>query len=154
MKLFFAISMLILTSCKSETEKPLDKLDWLIGNWESKPADKQILEKWTKLNDSTLLGQSLFVKGSDTLLGEKMQIFSIGETLVFRTEVTDQNEGATIEFVMDSISDTRVYFRNDNHDFPQQIVYTHPTEKSILAYIDGNLNGQYERVDFKLSRSK
>lgn len=148
--------MLLWNACNSNRKSTpeIQKLEWLIGTWSTNAMGKEILESWKQMDDSTLVGASYFINGEDTLLSEQMEIQERFNGTYFSTQLVDQNDGQIISFKLNRSDDQAFYFRNDQHDFPQQVVYTHPKTDSLWAYIDGNLNGQYNRVDFKMKRTK
>lgn len=49
----------------------IENSNWLIGRWENNSVEGNLSEFWTMANDSTLLGESYFVIGKDTVFGEK-----------------------------------------------------------------------------------
>jgi hypothetical protein len=151
--IFITIALIGFSSCSKNYEK-IEAINWMIGDWEAKVQGSDLQESWTKIDDSTLLGESYFVKDGDTLFTESMTIHERKGILSFNTLVDNPNEGDTIQFVMIKNGDRKVQFENLLHDFPQQVVYTSPTKDSLNAYIDGNLNGNYERIDFLMKKKK
>lgn len=146
-------SLLTLAACSKPYER-MQQLTWMEGEWHSKMQGKEIIEKWKLEDDSTLVGTSYFVKELDTLLSENMTISIRNGDLCFNAQVSDQNDGETVPFKVLKMEEKKVHFENLLHDFPQQIVYYSTTKDSLAAYIDGNLNGNYERIDFRMKRLK
>lgn len=152
--LFIALTGLI-SSCSKRYED-MDQLGWLQGKWSSDIQGKNMLEEWVRLNDSTIMGHSYFMEGTDTILGEKMTIATRLNTTYFQTVISQKGKENvdTTRFEMAEIEEGKIVFENLFHDFPQRIVYTHPSKDSIWAYLDGELMGNYERIDFKMKKRK
>lgn len=158
--------MFWLTSCqekakeeqteKSEAAKPIemDKLLWLVGEWQNQSPDGVYTEKWEKVSDSLLSGKSSFVKGKDTLSSEQLKLRYINGVLCYLPTVKNQNQGQEVKFKLSTISDKEAKFENPQHDFPQQISYTRLTPDSAVAEISGKINGESRSEKFPLKRVK
>jgi hypothetical protein len=78
------ITILTFTSCKKSNEtSKIVVADWLLGKWENKSNTVNLLETWKKANDSLFTGESFFIKGKDTLHGERIQLKQNGENLFY-----------------------------------------------------------------------
>jgi hypothetical protein len=148
--LFFVIVSIL--SCSVKYDR-IEKVLWLQGKWESNIHGKKICEEWKLVNDSTLFGASYFIQNMDTLIQETMNI-EIREGQMFFKAIAIA-EDSTIEetkFELLSLTSEKVEFENLLHDFPQKIVYARQNKDSLIAYIDGNYNGQYNRINFPMKR--
>ncbi len=59
------VAFLLLVSCQSKSGKKyeqLEKINWLIGNWENKMPNGTLKEIWIKENDSTFSAKSYYYK--------------------------------------------------------------------------------------------
>ncbi len=84
MKNTFYIIVLVLTLASCQKPKKVSNIaenDWLLGKWENKSDEGNLLEIWKKVNDSLFIGESYFIKGKDTLHFEKIQMKQKGEAL-------------------------------------------------------------------------
>ena len=62
--------------------------------------------------------------------------------------VGGQNDGQPVTFREASFSDSMVVFENKGHDFPRRIVYVKQGEERMLAYIEGEVNGEYMKMEY------
>lgn len=149
--LFFAFVFLI--SC-SDSEKKLEELKWLIGEWENISEERKFYETWYLVNDSSFYGESYLTVKGDTVFHETMTLEYRLNEIILTPTTKDQNGGNSVEFKFTSKIDGEFIFENPEHDFPQRIIYSNPVPDSIVAYIDGNVNGEYNRSDFTFVRKK
>jgi hypothetical protein len=77
------------------------------------------------------------------------------DSLFFKTVITREDSLIeTARFNMLKLEEEKIVFENLLHDFPQRIVYAAENSNKLIAYIDGNLNGQYNRINFFMKRKK
>ncbi len=127
-----------LTSCKKskEVSKIVGK-DWLLGKWENKSDEGNLLEIWTKANDSVFIGESYFIKEKDTLHSEKIQLKQQGEDLLYITTVKGQNNDKPITFKHNIEIAKQLVFENPKNDYPRKIVYKPFATSHLLIEISG-----------------
>lgn len=110
-------------------------------------------ESWNPANDTTYLGVGKFTDSAGRVLSnEEIRIVLRKDELWYIPTVDNQNMGKPISFKEGSFSDTMVIFENKGHDFPQRIGYIKKSENSIQAYIEGEIEGQMQRMDFDYER--
>lgn len=92
------------------------------------------------------MGSSRSIRG-DTMVTEfeQLRLFQRGGRAVYHAEPSGQT-GA--DFEAKSTSDTMVVFENATHDFPQRIIYRKRGADSLIARIEGTMNGQARGIDF------
>jgi hypothetical protein len=56
-------------------------------------------------------------------------------------------------FVSRLLTDSTVVFENLEHDFPQRVGYRRAGADSVLAWIEGTVDGKTRRVDFPYRRA-
>ena len=154
-----AILILILaltfTSClKSKEVSKIVVADWLLGNWENKSDDGDLLETWKKVNDSLYDGESYFIKGKDTLHFEKIQMKQKGEALYYIATIKGQNNDKPVTFKHNDTIEKQLVFENPKHDYPQRIVYSQITKDSIIIQISGIQQGKPSSERFSMKKSK
>lgn len=154
-----AILILILaltfTSClKSKEASKIVVADWLLGNWENKSDDGDLLETWKKVNDSLYDGESYFIKGKDTLHFEKIQMKQKGEALYYIATIKGQNNDKPVTFKHNDTIEKQLVFENPKHDYPQRIVYSQITKDSIIIQISGIQQGKPSSERFSMKKSK
>ena len=76
------VTILLFASCgKSKEFSKIVGKDWLLGKWENKSDDGNLLEIWRKVNDSLFIGEIYFIKEKDTLHSEKNELKQHEEAL-------------------------------------------------------------------------
>lgn len=153
---------ILAVACKSDSKtgaiasksySKIQQLNWLIGSWENKTELEQSYETWTKENDSTLLGHSFTLIGTDTVFAEKVTLKQIGDEVFFKVFAYQQNNDKPVTFKMIPSKDGVFTFQNQEHDFPSSISYSNPKKDSIHAWIEGEMNGEFQKIDFLFKRS-
>jgi hypothetical protein len=152
------LSLLIILSFAScQKSKEVSKIvaaNWLLGNWENKSDDGDLLETWKKVNDSIYDGESYFIKGKDTLHFEKIQMKQKGESLFYIATIRGQNNDKPVTFKHNDTIEKQLVFENPKHDFPQKIVYSQITNDSIIIQISGIQQGKPSSERFSMKKSK
>lgn len=154
-----------LTGCVSKTEvmslsypakevEGASVLDKLTGTWKSE--DGQSFERWTKDSDSTYRSEVYMLKGNDTVYTERASVFREKDRWIFENLVSGQNDGQKVRFTSGKeAGQDEIVFRNPLHDFPNEIHYTLPDDRTVHAYITGkNQNGGTDTIPFNYSRVK
>jgi hypothetical protein len=143
-------------SCQNKSEKnfeQLEKMNWLIGNWENKMDDGILSETWKKENDSTFSGKSYFIVNSkDTVHSETIILTQLNNQLIYSPTVKGQNDDKPIDFIMTSDSENNFVFENPKHDYPQKIVYKKATENSLVATISGMQQGKQSTESYPMKK--
>ena len=85
---------------------------------------KETLETWKKVNDSTFKAESYFIKEKDTLHFETIILQQKGEKLTYNATVKGQNNDKAVAFNLTSATEKKLVFENPKHDYPQKITYT------------------------------
>ena len=115
-------AMLICTSSFAQDILPFK---WLIGTWEMPRTQGGFrLESWLLKDSNTLLGKGLKVIGTDTTVLETIEIRADGENVWYIPTVPDQNNAEAVPFKLVLVNKNQFVFENQQHDFPQRIVYT------------------------------
>lgn len=127
---------------------------WLVGRWENNSTEGNLSEFWTKANDSTLLGESYFVIGKDTVFGEKVELKQRGNDFIYEARVAKQNDEKPVPFKLTKSSGNEMVFENPEHDYPNKIVYQKVSNDSLVAEIFGNKDGKAKSETFKMKRVK
>lgn len=146
---------LIFASCeKSKEVSKIVVADWLLGDWENKSKDGDLLEKWKKVNDSLYDGESYFIKGKDTLHFEKIQMKQKGKVLLYITTIKGQNNDKPVTFKYNDSIEKQLVFENPTRDYPQKIVYSQIAKDSIVIQISGIQQGKASSERFSMKKSK
>lgn len=149
-------TVLILASCQDKSEnkyEKLEKMTWLIGQWENKSPEGLLTETWTKDNDSTFSGQTYFIKNEkDTLHSESNVLTQTKEALIYRPTVKGQNNDQPVDFKLTSDLENSFTFENPKHDYPQKIVYKKLNDKSLVATISGIQQGKQSSESYPMKK--
>lgn len=142
-----------LTACNSDSSK-LDKLSWLEGKWQAKVQGNDVIETWSKDNDTSWTGESAFIKDGKTLFTEIMSIRVTDGKMQFISAVSDQNDAESVIFEEIQWENNKIVFENKAHDFPQRVTYKLKQENKMLAFISGEFGGKSQRIDFNFTKVK
>ena len=166
-KLFVLIGLVIIViSCKKSEQKhettkaniereydEIESLKWLVGNWTNIGPDQQSYENWIQKNDSTLTAYSYTTVLSDTVFQESMMVQQSSDSVYLVVSVPNQNEEKPVTFKLMPKVDKVFTFVNGKHDFPNKITYSNPVKDSIHAWIEGEVDSTYKKMDFYFKRS-
>jgi hypothetical protein len=106
-------------------------------------------EQWMAARGGSMLGMARTVRDGVTVSFEHLRIDGSGGNPVYIALPSGQ---ALTEFRGVVSTDTLVVFENPEHDFPQRILYRRVTGDSIVARIEGDMDGNSRAVDFPLAR--
>ncbi len=124
----------------------------LHGRWESLNQNTTQIEEWGLVAEGDLRGRGFVLEGRDTTFIEFLSIKEIDDTLRYFAQVSDQNDGETIEFKMRSQSKNIIEFANPAHDFPKRIVYEIEADSVLHTFIEGPRDGRTIRINFDYIR--
>lgn len=145
----------LLVSCQNKSEKKfgkLEKMNWLIGNWEQSLPDGTLKETWTMQNDSTFSGDSYFINTKDTVHFESIQLVQKAEELTYIATVVGQNNEQPVAFKLTSDTDDTFTFENPAHDYPQKISYKKVSGTSLIASISGKQQGKQSTESYAMNK--
>lgn len=140
MKNSIYIILVVVSFASCQKSKEVSKIvgkDWLLGKWENKSDEGNLLEIWKKENDSLFIGESYFIKEKDTLHSEKIQLKQQGENLLYIATVKGQNDDKPITFKHNIEIAKQLVFENPQHDYPRKIVYKPFAKGHLLIEISG-----------------
>lgn len=147
---------IIIVSCnsttnekKSNTEKPIENFDWLLGKWERlhEEAGKETFENWQKISQNEYSGIGFTMQGSDTIKQEKMQITKQHGKWALTVKIPEETQ--SIIFPITELKSDEFTCTNDSLDFPKNIRYWKNGEK-----INALVSGDSLKIDFEFERLK
>ncbi len=142
--------MLVLVPFTSLAGEPtVADLGWLAGCWSSDGREAESGEQWMAPAGGTMLGVARTVRDSKTVAYEFLRIQEKDGTLVYVASPSGQS---TTEFPLERITEDEVVFANPEHDFPQRIAYRRASDTSLLARIEGTVDGELRGIDFPMTR--
>ncbi|NNT72991.1 hypothetical protein HKT18_12250 [Flavobacterium sp. IMCC34852] len=149
-------SLTLLVSCQNKSDKQfekLEKMNWLIGQWENTTPEGYLTETWSKTNDSTFLGQTYFIiNKKDTVHNESIVLTQVNDDLIYRPTVKGQNNDEPVDFKLTSEVENVFSFENPKHDYPQKIVYKKVNDKSLIATITGKQQGKTSTESYPMQK--
>ncbi len=123
-------------------------LAWLEGAWTIETGRGQIVETWKIQNDSTLVGDSKFVKpNGEAAVQETLEMTKRNGEWVYISTVQGQNNNQPVSFKVFFARGSEFIAENTDHDFPQRIAYRRVGDR-IFASIEGRKNGGYNKQNF------
>jgi len=136
--IYILILVLAFASClKSKETSKIVGNDWLLGKWENKSGEGNLLEIWTKVNDSLFIGESYFIKENDTLHSEKIELQQKGEHLFYVSTIKGQNNDKPITFNHNIEIEKQLVFENPKNEYPRKIVYKPIAKDRIFIEVSG-----------------
>ena len=136
--IIFCLLIFCTTLCKAQsTSTDIKKLQWLTGEWNrtnAKPGRSGI-EKWVMNSANEMQGSGINMRGTDTVLIEKIKIIAKDNNIYYVADVPE-NKGVVL-FKFTKLTDNEFVCENPDHDFPKQIAYTRDGTK-LKATISGN----------------
>lgn len=135
-------------------KQSINNFHFLLGKWEMKTKSGKVVESWAKHRDSLTATSYQFNTKGDSILTEAVVLKKIdGIWHYCVTGFEKGNEGKT-NFKLVSSENGIFTFENKQHDFPQKISYQNKGKVKLLAWIEGNINGQQRKVSFPYLRKK
>lgn len=152
------LSLLVFCACKYQEDKKqyvlLNKANWFLGEWHCKSSYGDFTEKWEKLSDSTMIGESHIIQGNDTVFKENIVLEQRNDSLFYNVLIKDSNQEKNTSFHLIESSKNQLVFENPKNDFPTKIVYNLIQPDSILASIHGKEKGVLKTENFPMSKKK
>ena len=130
--LIFCLSAFVFT----DNNKTFKKLYALEGLWKMTTKRGVVFEEWKKINKDSLHARSYSLKGTDTIVNERITLTNTKEGIYYTPAVENQNNKQPIAFKMSKADDHVFVFENPEHDFPKRIVYRFVTTDSLHAFVD------------------
>lgn len=129
----------------------IEQFEWLLGSWKVKMSEGEVYESWTKQDENTLLGKGYYINKGDTTITEQLRIQKIGN---YWTYIPTIRKNHPVLFTLISSGSDIWVFENKEHDFPQRIAYSQKKDGSLLAWIEGEMNGKQMKEEFLMEKIK
>ena len=120
-------------------------LAWLAGCWEFTRGTQHVSEQWMRPEGESLLGMSRTTSEGRTVGYEFLLIRPGPKGLEYVAKPSRQAEAV---FTAVSVTEREAIFENPTHDFPTRITYRLQADGSLLAVVDGRVNGQPRALEF------
>lgn len=139
------------TGAEVVVASPVDQLGWLAGCWKHEEPGFRRDEQWMRPSGGTMIGMSRSVAEGRTVEHEYLRIEVRGDRLAYVAAPSGQAETAFLEA---EITDRTAIFEAPGHDFPQKIAYERLAPSSILAWIEGDVDGVSRVVEFPMTATR
>lgn len=131
------------------SDKTLDQITNLFaGTW--KTEGKENYEKWEK-TDSAFKGKGYNIKNNQEKITEYFEIKNINGKIYYMATVPNQNNGATVKFVLTKWDNDEFVFENPEHDFPKKIIYKKLSDREMFVQVLGQGNKGFSFKTAKLT---
>jgi hypothetical protein len=132
--------------------KAFKKLYKLEGTWKMNTKRGSVCEEWKKMNKNYLQSKGYMIRGTDTVVNERVALTNTREGILYTSTVEDQNNKQPVPFKMTSAENNFFVFENRQHDFPKRIVYHFITADSLHAFVDDGNDESKKRQNFYYKR--
>lgn len=135
------IYSLIFSICTCGMHAQLPFPVFLQGTW--KVEGEERYEHWDPLHAQQLKGFSYTLKDGQLVVNEYLDLREKDGSIIYSASVPDQNNGETIDFILDRNGDM-YSFENRIHDFPKRIIYKRISDAEIKVEVtDGRRGFEY-----------
>lgn len=132
-----------------EAPNALARMAWLVGCWQGESGDRVVEEHWFAPRGGTMLGSARATRGDRTTSVELTVLRMARDTLMYHAYPVGQSPAV---FPAIALDDDGATFANPEHDFPQRIIYRRVGADSLVARVEGPLNGRETSVDYAMRR--
>ena len=127
----------------------IHQVAWLQGCWRMSAPGRLVEENWTAPRGRSMLGVSRTVRGDSLVAYELVVVREAAAGLSYEAHPSGQPSAT---FPARTATDSTVVFENTAHDFPQRIGYRRSSGDSLLAWIEGHVQGNVRRIEFRHAR--
>lgn len=156
-KTLLSVAAILLLSCNPKKDAKkfplLEKADWFLGEWKNQSKEGNFTEKWEKLSDSTFMGVSYIISKNDTVFHENIVLEQKNDSLFYNVSIEKNKEEITT-FHLTAASKDKLTFENATNYFPNKIIYQRITSDSIVATIEGKVNGKATSELFPMKKKQ
>ncbi len=129
----------------------VERVAWLQGCWHTSSPQRIIEEHWTAPRGHSMLGVGRTLRGGSLVEYEFVVVRERAGVLTYQAHPAGQ---ASAVFTAKTVSDSTVVFENPAHDFPQRVGYRRIGTDSLLAWIEGSMQGTNRRIEFPYARAR
>lgn len=127
----------------------IERVAWLRGCWEARNSRRTVEEQWMAPRAHSMVSMGRTVRGDTVVEYEQVVLREQGDRLAYEAHPSGQ-VGAV--FLSIRLSDSAAVFEDAQHDFPQRVGYERRGPDSLLAWIEGLVDGRSRRVEFPYAR--
>ena len=145
------VTLLLVSFSLNAQTNGIEQFSWMLGSWKGNTGEGELYESWVKQDQNTLIGKGYYIVKGDTTTREKLRIQKIDNYYTF-IPIINNNYPAL--FTMVESENNKWVFENKEHDFPQRVVYSLKENGSMLAWIEGELNGEQMKEEYLFEKIK
>jgi hypothetical protein len=127
----------------------IDQLSWLAGQWSQVRNQVETEEYWIAPKGGVMLGVNRTGGDGRASEFEFLRIVERDGTLVY---IASPDGRPPVEFIAIQADASKVVFENKKHDFPTRVIYMVEAKNSVLARIEGMVNGEPRSVEWRFTR--
>ena len=135
--------VVLFTGVNLSQDKSITKL--FPGKWMINIDKSEYYEEWQLINETEMMGVGFSIEEGDTVLSEKLFLKKFGG--IWAYVALPVNQTITL-FALTEYSEKRFIFENDEHNYPQKIIYEFVSDSVLNAAVEGKLDGELMRRDF------
>ena len=128
----------------------IDDLAWLEGNWVSESDGTVSEHLWLSPRGQVILGLQRDTRDGETRHIEFVEIREGPDGIVFHVYPVGQKP---TDFFLVWADERRMLFENPDHDFPQRILYWVENGHTLVARIEGRVNGRIRASEWRWQRA-
>lgn len=128
----------------------LDRINWLIGQWEGIQGPGIYHEEWNKASESELKGKAYLIKKGEIVNTEILSIRENATGIFYIADVS--HNPSPVSFKLTNLTDCSFIFENPEHDFPQKITYENKDNQFLYAAVEAVMNGKIKKIEYNLKR--
>ncbi len=130
--------------------RDLNKLQWLLGQWEGIQGQGIYHEEWEMINDNEFSGKAYLIRKGEISNPEKLSLHCDDTGIYYTADVSHNPK--PVSFKLTGAEDSTLVFENPEHDFPKKITYEQKESDSFRAVIEATTNGKTRKSEFVLKR--
>ena len=115
------------------------------GKWKLNENNSEVYEEWIMESETELTGKSYSINNGEQDIGEVLFLKKYAGTWAYVAIPEGQN--ITL-FRLVNYSSNEFVFENEEHDFPQRIIYEFSDDDKLSVAIEGIVNGKMKRKEF------
>ena len=119
------------------------------GTWKMISDKIEYYEEWRLINGSELIGIGFSIEEGDTVLSEELYVKKFADKWAYIA--LPVNQTITL-FALSEYSENKFIFENEEHDYPQKIIYEFTADGKLNALTEGLIEGELMRRDFNFVR--
>jgi hypothetical protein len=119
------------------------------GKWKMNVEGAVIFEEWKKVSETEFTGMSYSLNGGEKNISENLCLKRFANQWAY--VAVPKNQTITL-FALVEHTTNKFIFENNEHDFPQRIIYEFKYKDELTATVEGIVDGKLEQEKFHFTR--